>query len=137
MSKYSYGTSLNGQPISGYTPPPSVHSNAVPTPKTSSITGAWKGYDIQTVSLQPRDVLLVHVSDNLDLDECQHILKIINETFPDNKCVLCNEHILKGLTIIKPEKISKIDNVVNISANVDIDNLFDEIMRGNSNDFLY
>lgn len=137
MSKYSYGTSLNGQPISGYAPPPSVRSNTVPTSKTSSITGAWKGYDIQTVSLQPGDVLLVHVSDNLDLDECQHILKIINETFPDNKCVLCNEHILKGLTIIKPEKISKIDNVVNISANVDVDNLFEEIMRGNSNDFLY
>ena len=137
MSKYSYGTSLNGQPISGYTPPPSVQSNAVPTPKTSSITGAWKGYDIQTVSLQPGDVLLVHVSDNLDLDECQHILKIINETFPDNKCVLCNEHILKGLTIIKPEKISKIDNVVNISTNVDVDKLFEKIMRGNSNDFLY
>ena len=104
---------------------------------TASTTGAWKGYDIQAVSLNPGDVLLVHISSYMDLDDCNHIMKMLEETFPNNKCVLCNEHILKGMTVLRAAETKKIDDVVNISTNIDIDALFDEIMRGNSNDFLY
>jgi hypothetical protein len=102
-----------------------------------SITGAWKGYDIQAVSLNPGDVLLVHISSYMDLDDCNHIMKMLEETFPNNKCVLCNERVLKGLTVIRTAETKKVDDVVNISTNVDINALFNEIMRGNSNDFLY
>ena len=103
----------------------------------ASITGAWKGYDIQAVSLNPGDVLLVHISSYMDLDDCRHIMQTLEETFPDNKCVLCNEHVLKGLTVIRAAENQKVDDVVNISTNVDVDKLFEEIMRGNPNDFLY
>ena len=103
----------------------------------AGITGAWKGYDIQAVSLQPGDVLLAHISADMDLDDCKHIMKVLEDTFPNNKCVLCNEHVLKGMTIIRAEETKKVDDVVNISTKVDIDALFNEIMRGNPNDFLY
>ena len=104
---------------------------------TASTTGAWKGYDIQAVSLNPGDVLLVHISSYMDLDDCRNIMEMLEETFPNNKCVLCNEHVLKGLTVIRAAETKKIDDVVNISTNIDIDALFDEIMKGNPNDFLY
>lgn len=104
---------------------------------TSSITGAWKGYDIQAVSLNPGDVLLVHINSNMDLDDCRNIMKVLEETFPNNACVLCNEHVLKGMTVLRAAETKKVDDVVNISTNVDIDKLFEEIMKGNSNDFLY
>jgi hypothetical protein len=104
---------------------------------TASTAGAWKGYDIQAVSLNPGDVLLVHISSYMDLDDCRNIMKMLEETFPNNKCVLCNEHILKGMTVIRAAETKKVDDVVNISTNVDIDALFNEIMRGNPNDFLY
>ena len=104
---------------------------------TASITGAWKGYDIQAVSLNPGDVLLVHISSYVDLDDCHNIMKLLEETFPNNKCVLCNENILKGMTVLRAAETKKVDDVVNISTNVDIDALFNEIMRGNPNDFLY
>ena len=104
---------------------------------TVSTTEAWKGYDIQAVSLNPGDVLLVHISSCMDLDDCHNIMKLLEETFPNNKCVLCNEHILKGMTVLRAAETKKIDDVVNISTNVDIDALFNEIMRGNPNDFLY
>ena len=100
-------------------------------------TGTWKGYDIQTVSLQPNDVILVHVSDNLRLDECQQIMENLREIFPNNQTVLCNEHILKGMTIIRPEKTSKIDDKVDITSVIDVDTLFNDIFERNSNDFLY
>ena len=104
---------------------------------TALTTGAWKGYDIQAVSLNPGDVLLVHISSYIDLDDCHNIMKMLEETFPNNKCVLCNENILKGMTVLRAAENKKIDDVVNISTNVDIDKLFEEIMRGNPNDFLY
>ena len=104
---------------------------------TASTTGAWKGYDIQAVSLNPGDVLLVHISSYMDLDDCRNIMEMLEETFPNNKCVLCNEHVLKGMTVLRAGETKKVDDVVNISTNVDIDALFDEIMKGNPNDFLY
>ena len=104
---------------------------------TASTTGTWKGYDIQAVSLNPGDVLLVHISSYMDLDDCRNIMQMLEEIFPNNKCVLCNEHVLKGMTVLRAAETNKIDDVVNISTNIDIDALFDEIMRGNPNDFLY
>lgn len=104
---------------------------------TTSTTGAWKGYDIQAVSLNPGDVLLAHISSYMDLDDCRNIMKMLEETFPNNKCVLCNERVLKGMTVLRAAETNKIDDVVNISTNIDIDTLFEEIMRGNPNDFLY
>lgn len=104
---------------------------------TASTTGTWKGYDIQAVSLNPGDVLLVHINSYMDLDDCRNIMKMLEETFPNNKCVLCNEHVLKGMTVLRAAETKKIDDVVNISTNIDIDALFDEIMRGKPNDFLY
>ena len=104
---------------------------------TQGVVGTWKGYDVQAVSLQPGDVLLAHINANMDLDDCKHIMQVLEDAFPNNKCVLCNEHVLKGMTIIRADETKKVDDVVNISTNVDIDALFNEIMRGNPNDFLY
>ena len=103
----------------------------------NSTVGSWKGYDVQAVSLQPGDVLLVHVSSYMDFDDCQEIMKMLEDTFPNNKTLLVNEKVLKGLTVIRAEETKKIDDAVNIATNVDIDALFNEIMRGNPNDFLY
>ena len=103
----------------------------------ASITGTWKGYDVQAISLNPGDVLLVHISSYMDLDDCRNIMQMLEETFPNNKCVLCNEHVLKGMTVLRAAETKKIDDVINISTNIDIDALFEEIMRGNPNDFQY
>ena len=103
----------------------------------ASITGAWKGYDVQVVSLQPGDVMLVHIDDYLDVDDCNHIMKMLEETFPNNKCLLINEHIVKSLTIVRNASSEKVSDTVDIATNVNIDELFEQIMRGNKNDFLY
>ena len=103
----------------------------------NSTIGSWKGYDVQAVSLQPGDVLLVHVRSYMDFDDCQEIMKMLEDTFPNNKSILVNEKVLKGLTVIRAEETKKVDDAVNIATNVDIDALFNEIMRGNPNDFLY
>ena len=103
---------------------------------TDGLMGKFKGYPFQVVDIQPNDVILLHISDDLDLFQCKNIQVEMNKTFPNNTVILCNEHILKGLSVLRG-KMSKIDNVINIGTDIDIDTLFDDIMKGNKNDFLY
>lgn len=62
-----------------------------------------KEYSIQTISVEPGDVILVHVSEDLDLDSVNQIFKELEKSFPENNILIANEYILKGLTIVKPK----------------------------------
>lgn len=110
-----------------YIPPASV--------KQDGITGAWEGYKIQKVSLDPGDVLLCHISANMRLSDCQNILKELQEAFPNNTVMLCNEQVLKGMTVLKGTK--EVSSIVDIAEEVDIDKLIDDILKGHPNDFLH
>ena len=79
---------------------------------------------------------MLRVADNLSLKDCKAIQKEMEQTFPENTVVLCNDHILKGITVLRGET-EKINDTVDIKTTIDIDKLFNEIMRGNPNDFLY
>ena len=104
---------------------------------TNGVRGNLKGYDIQTIEVKPNDVLLLRISDDLDLHTCREIQKEMNETFPNNITLLCNDHIFKGLTILRCDSIEQIDETVDIRTGIDVDALFDHIMKGHPNDFLY
>ena len=110
-----------------YIPPASV--------KQDGITGTWEGYNIQKVSLDPGDVLLCHISANMKLSDCQNILKELQEAFPNNTVMLCNEQVLKGMTVLKGTK--EVSSIVDIAEEVDIDRLIDDILKGHPNDFLH
>lgn len=103
---------------------------------TGGVIGEYTGYPFQVVNIQPNDVILLKIADNLSLRECQMIQKEMNETFPDNIVVLCNDHVLKGITVLRGET-EAVSDTVDIKTTVDVDKLFSEIMRGNPNDFLY
>ena len=104
---------------------------------TNGVIGNLKSYDIQTIEVKPNDVLLLRISDDLDLHTCREIQKEMNETFPNNTTLLCNDHIFKGLTILRCDSIEQIDETVDIRTGIDVDALFDHIMKGHPNDFLY
>ena len=132
----AYGTGtpynyLNNQSTTAvnpnYIPPASV--------KQDGITGTWEGYTIQKVSLDPGDVLLCHISANMKLSDCQNILKELQEAFPNNTVMLCNEQVLKGMTILKGTK--EVSSIVDIAEEVNIDKLIDDILKGHPNDFLH
>ena len=59
----------------------------------------------------------------------------MDETFPNNKTLLCNEHIFKGLTILRGET-KTISDTVDIKTIVDVDKIFDVILKEHPNDFL-
>lgn len=60
-------------------------------------------YSVQTIKVDPGDVVLAHVSEDLDLDTVNDIWNQLKVIFPDNDVLIANEYILKGLTIIKPK----------------------------------
>lgn len=71
----------------------------------TGIIGNFKGYPFQVVPIQPGDVLLVHISDDLDLDSCSNLMKELKKEFPNNTVLLSNEHILQGLTVLRHDNI--------------------------------
>lgn len=125
---YSYLNNRSTTAVNpNYIPPASV--------KQDGITGTWEGYKIQRVSLDPGDVLLCHISANMRLSDCQNILKELQEAFPNNTVMLCNEQVLKGMTVLKGTK--EVSSIVDIAEEVDIDKLIDDILKGHPNDFLH
>ena len=125
---YSYLNNRSTTAVNpNYIPPASV--------KQDGITGTWEGYKIQKVSLDPGDVLLCHISANMRLSDCQNILKELQEAFPNNTVMLCNEQVLKGMTVLKGTK--EVSSIVDIAEEVDIDKLIDDILKGHPNDFLH
>lgn len=71
----------------------------------SGVIGTFKGYPFQVVPIQSSDVLLIHVADTLDLDDCNHLIKELKKEFPNNTVLLSNKHILQGLTVLRHENI--------------------------------
>ena len=61
-----------------------------------------KEYSVQTISTDPGDIILVHVSEDLDLDSVNTIYGELTKAFPNNSVLIANDYILQGLTIIKP-----------------------------------
>lgn len=103
---------------------------------SGGIIGEYTGYPFQVVNIQPNDVILLKIADNLSLRECQMIQKEMNETFPNNTVVLCNDHVLKGVTVLRGQT-EKASDVVDIVSTIDVDKMFEELLKGNPNDFLY
>ena len=103
---------------------------------SGGVIGEYTGYPFQVVNIQPNDVILLKIADNLSLRECQMIQKDMNETFPNNTVVLCNDHVLKGITVLRGET-EKVSDTVDIKTTIDVDKMFEELLKGNPNDFLY
>lgn len=125
---YSYLNNRSTTAVNpNYVPPASV--------KQDGIAGTWEGYKIQKVSLDPGDVLLCHISANMRLSDCQNILKELQEAFPNNTVMLCNEQVLKGMTVLKGAK--EVSSIVDIAEEVNIEKIIDDILKGHPNDFLH
>ena len=60
-----------------------------------------KPYNIETFNVQQGDVILLHLNKDLDLDDTKMILEQAQQIFPKNTVLVANEHILKGLTILR------------------------------------
>lgn len=65
-------------------------------------TQSPKEYSIQTIAAEPGDVILAHVSEDLNVETVEDIWRQLKVAFPNNDVLIANEYILKGLTIVKP-----------------------------------
>ena len=77
-------------------------------------------YDIQIIPVKKDDVLLLHVSKYMDLDDCQNILKEVKRVYPNNDVLIANENILEKITILRKD-----DN----SSTFDLKTLYPDIFK--------
>lgn len=64
-------------------------------------TKNYKPYNIETFNIQQGDVILLHLNRDLDFDDTKMILEDVKKIFPNNTILVANEHVLKGLTILR------------------------------------
>jgi hypothetical protein len=95
--------------------------------------GDFKKYDIQTVEINSNDVILLHISANLSLRDIQAIEKEVRSEFPENRVLVVNKQVLEGMTILKKNST----DINLITDPVDVDKIFDNIMKGHPNGFLH
>ena len=100
---------------------------------TRGVINDFKKYDIQTVEINPNDVILLHISANLSLRDIQTIEKEVRSEFPENRVLVVNRQVLEGMTILKKNST----DINLITDPVDVNKIFDKIMRGQPNDFLH
>lgn len=95
--------------------------------------GTFKSYDIQVIEVKSNDVILLHISPDMDLYNCEALYAEVKKEFPNNTVLIVNKHVLEGISILRNgnTKISLIDDPV------DVDKIFDEILKGQPNDFLH
>jgi short-subunit dehydrogenase involved in D-alanine esterification of teichoic acids len=81
-------------------------------------------YNIQKISVDYNDVILLEVSEYLDLDSVKSIYNEVKQIFPNNNILLANKNILKNITILKSSTFSPALSVQEIdwgsSLNADI-----------------
>lgn len=70
-------------------------------PIISQVYQPRKSYNIETFNLQKGDVILLHLNEDLDINDTQMILEEMKKVFPNNTVLAANEYILKGLTILR------------------------------------
>lgn len=95
--------------------------------------GDFKKYDIQTVEINPNDVILLHISSNLSLRDIQAIEKEVRSEFPENRVLVVNRQVLEGMTILKKNST----DINLITDPINVDEIFDNIMKGHPNGFLH
>lgn len=100
---------------------------------TRGVVGEFKKYDIQTVEINPNDVILLHISSNLSLRDIQAIEKEVRSEFPENRVLVVNRQVLEGMTILKKNST----DINLITDPIDVDKIFDNIMKGHPNGFLH
>ena len=95
--------------------------------------GDFKKYDIQVMEVKPNDVILLHISPDMDLYNCEALYAEVKKEFPNNTVLIVNKHILEGVSVLRKgtTEVSLIEDPV------DVDKIFDEIMKGKPNGFLH
>ena len=95
---------------------------------TASVAPATPAVEaIKVAKVSPGDVILLKISDQIDIYQCNQILEEVQRAFPCNNVLLCNSHVLEDISILRPD----------LDLAVDVDKMFSDIMKGNPNDFPY
>ena len=101
--------------------------------QTHGKIGTFKSYDIQVMEVKPNDVILLHIAPSMDLYNCEALYAEVKKEFPNNTVLIVNKHVLEGISILRNETTE----VSLIEDPVDVNKIYDQIMKRQPNGFLH
>lgn len=72
-------------------------------------------FQVETIRVADGDTIILHLADNLDIDDINSIQKEIQKYFPTNQVICANRLILDKITVIKRDN--------NPFVNIDLEDL--------------
>ena len=65
--------------------------------------GTYIGHPVEVVSLNPNDVIVLHLAEDVDLDCANAVVKDLKTIFPNNPVLCKHPSIIENITIVKQE----------------------------------
>ena len=64
-------------------------------------------YNTEVIHIDKDDVIILHLTDNLDIESASRIIKDIQQAFPEQKVIATHPYVIENITIAKtiPENI--------------------------------
>ena len=63
--------------------------------------GTYTGHPIEVVSLNPGDVIVLHLQENVDYECANELVKNLQKTFPNNPVIFKHPYLIDNITIVK------------------------------------
>ena len=66
--------------------------------------GVYPNHPVEVVNLQPDDVIVLHLTEDVDFECANTLVKDMQKTFPNNTIICRHPTLIENITIVKQEK---------------------------------
>ena len=66
--------------------------------------GTYTGHPIEVVNLKPDDAIILHLTENVDYESANILIKDIQKIFPNNPIIYSHPPLIENITIMRVEE---------------------------------
>lgn len=63
--------------------------------------GTYTGHSIEVFNLNPNDVIILHLNEDVDYECANEIVKNLQQAFPNNPVIFKHPYLINNITIVK------------------------------------
>ena len=67
--------------------------------------GTYTGHPVEVVNLKPNDAIILHLTEEVDLETANMLIKDIQAAFPNQSVLATHPLLIEGITIAKQESV--------------------------------
>ena len=66
--------------------------------------GTYTGHSVEVVNLKPDDVIVLHLTEDVDYECANALVKDMQEAFPNNTVICKHPSLIENITFVKQEE---------------------------------